>query len=79
MLAGQAWDTGTVPLRKRHSGFPETEGERADSVKDTRDGEGCSRQEEHGATDLMRRHSRTEEPKHNINSGDCRGSGEDLQ
>lgn len=25
-LAGQAQDTGTVSLRKRHSAFPETEG-----------------------------------------------------
>lgn len=33
VLAGQAWDTGTVSLRKRHSGFPQTEGERANSKR----------------------------------------------
>lgn len=45
VLAGQAWDTGTVSLRERHSGFPETEGGRADGVKDPGDGEVRSRQE----------------------------------
>lgn len=45
VLAGQAWDTGTVSLRERHSGFLETEGGRADGVKDPGDGEVRSRQE----------------------------------